>query len=323
MKFLMCLLFLWCSFLKVYAQESDDSDLEVTFSNKGVNLAGTIHLPSGPGPFPGVVVVHGSGTSDRSNPWTSAYVTALLERGVAVLHPDKRGSGASGGNWREASFSDLADDAVAAFRELHSHPQVDSSRVGLIGFSQGGHIVPIAATRAPEVAYVINVSGSVVPILEQIGDELRLMGAREGLSEHQVKMVGDIHELAVQFVLTGQGWNPYLDALKAAKDGGLSDSDVIGGFPTERDSPAWGFLRRLGAFDPLPFWYEVDAPVLFMYGGRDQNVDVFKSTDIIQEKLTPADVTYSLLFFGNNGHALYREDAMDFVARWLHDGGID
>ncbi|HMB90414.1 MAG TPA: alpha/beta fold hydrolase [Rhodothermales bacterium] len=296
---------------------------EVAYSNRDISLAATLLIPTGPGPFPGVVIVHGSGSSDRSNPWTSAYATSLVERGIAVLHPDKRGSGASGGNWRDATFLDLAHDAIAALDVLSAHPLVDTARVGVIGFSQGGHVVPVVATRSPAVSFVINVSGSVVPILEQIGDEIRQMGEQEGLTADELATVQSIHKRAVAYVLTGEGWDAYAEALAEATRGHLANAEVVAGFPTEPDSPAWNFLRTIGNFDPLPYWRKVKVPALFLYGGRDENVDVYKSADVIEKVLTPTGLAYSLLLFRNNGHGLYRDDAMEFIAQWIRDGGID
>lgn len=307
-----------------YAQSPDSmhaSSRAVTFTNGDVVLAGTLLLPSGKGPFPGVVLVHGSGSSDRSNPWTSAYASALRERGIAVLHPDKRGSGESGGDWSTASFLDLAGDATAALDVLAADGSVDSTRIGFIGFSQGGHVAPLATVRAERASFVINVSGSVVPILDQIGDELRKMGEREGLSANELATVEALHEKAVSYVLTGEGWEGYSGALERALAGPLGDSDVVQGFPTDPNSGAWAFLRTIGDFDPLPYWKDVSVPALFLYGGRDENVDVYRSVGVIEESLTPLDLDYTLLLFRSNGHALFREDAMAFIARWIHDGG--
>jgi len=296
---------------------------EVTYAGGDAELAASVLLPPGPGPFPGVVIVHGSGSSDRSNPWTAAYARALVERGIAVLHPDKRGSGKSGGSWRDATFETLADDAAAGLEQLCSHSSIDTSRVGLIGFSQGGDIVPLAATHSTKVRFVIDVSGSVVPMAEQIGDEVKKMGEREGLSQAQLEALASLNEMAIGWALTGEGWDAYAGALSEAKEGALSGANVVAGFPTEPDSPAWGFLRTVGNFDPLPYWRELRVPALFLYGGKDQNVDVYKSADLIEGSLTEAGVAYSLLLFRNNGHALFRDDAMDFIARWIRDGGAD
>lgn len=218
---------------------------------------------------------------------------------------------------------DLADDALAALHSLRAQPKVDPARVGLVGFSQGGHIIPVAAMRSMAVAFAVNISGSVVPIMEQIGDELQSMGVREGLSEDALKTVQAIHSHAMHYVLTGQDWINYESALAAVRHGQLGDSAVLEGFPTEPDSPAWDFLRTIGDFDPLPYWQEVEVPALFIYGGRDENVAVYKSADIIEESLTPTCLPYTLILFRNNGHALFREDAMDFIARWIRDGGAD
>lgn len=307
-----------------FARAQSWSSTDVTYSSGSEELAATILTPEGPGPFPAVVLVHGSGSSDRSNPWTAAYASALAERGVIVLHPDKRGSGASSGDWRSASFEVLALDAVAAVETLAAASDVDTSRIGLIGFSQGGHIVPLAASMSREVDMVVNISGSVVPILEQVGDELLLMARQEGLSEDQAALVARIHDHGVAYVLHGESeWDAYAEVLHSAKDHGISDTDVVSGFPTDPSSPAWDFLRTIGNFDPLPIWKNLDVPTIFIFGGRDTNVDVFKSADIIEKTLSESDLPYSLLLFRNNGHAMYRDDVMAFLAQWFRDGGSD
>lgn len=65
---------------------------EVTFQNGDLDLAGMLFLPGGTGPFPAVVVIHGSGTSRRDNPWYLTIVAELQSNEFAVLLPDKRGS---------------------------------------------------------------------------------------------------------------------------------------------------------------------------------------------------------------------------------------
>lgn len=294
---------------------------DVTFPSGGLTLAATIRLPDGPGPFPGAVLVHGSGASDRSNPWTSAWAEALVARGIAVLHPDKRGSGASEGDWREATFADLAGDAVAAAAALRAHPGVDRTNVGVIGFSQGGHVVPAAAARDTSIAFAASVSGSVVPILEQIGDEVLMAAEREGLGEQDLARVARIHEASVRFVLAGSGWDEYEAALRDAGGSGLAGRDVIERFPTDREDPVWNHARRLGAFDPMEHWRRLTVPILIAYGGRDERLRVAKSVARIQAELDPAGANYTLLLLGPNGHAHVRDDQLDLIARWIKDRG--
>ena len=79
----------------------------------------------------------------------------------------------------------------------------------------------------------------------------------------------------------------------------------------------------MGNFDPLPYWKQLEVPALFLYGGKDQNVDVVKSVGIIERTFRESRSSHTVLLFGNNGHALFRDDAMDFIARWIRDKGID
>src|SRR5205085_2653506 len=120
---------------------------DVRYSNGLVSLSATLEVPRIPGRLPAVVIVHGSGMSDRRNAWTTAYADALARRGIVVLYPDKRGSGSSDGDWRTASFADLAGDASAGVALLRARPDVDPSRIGAIGFSQGGYVVSILAAE--------------------------------------------------------------------------------------------------------------------------------------------------------------------------------
>jgi hypothetical protein len=88
----------------------------VQFSSGEVRLAGTLISPNTRGPHPAIILVHASGAEDRE--YLLPFARFLIRRGIAVLGYDKRGVGGSTGDWRTASFDDLASDAVAAFEYL-------------------------------------------------------------------------------------------------------------------------------------------------------------------------------------------------------------
>jgi len=116
---------------------------EITFTNGSATLSGSVIYPAGPGPFPGVVFLHGSGAEGR---WANRYLaTALARRGVAALIYDKRGVGSSTGDWQEAGFEDLVRDHSAAVETLRARPRIAPDRVGIHGHSQGGTIAPWVA----------------------------------------------------------------------------------------------------------------------------------------------------------------------------------
>ena len=292
---------------------------EVRFRSGGVELAGTVLVPPGERPTPGVVIVHGSGSSDRSNPWTSAWAEALAARGVAVLHPDKRGSGESGGDWRTVGFDVLVADAVAAVETLGRLPEVDADRTGVIGFSQGGHIAPAVATESETVRFVGSISASVVPLVEQIVDEVELAAERAGLDAGQVAEVTALHRSAIHYATTGAGWERYATEREAALDTPIGP--VVEPFPDDPDDWVWSWGRAVGNFDPLVHWIAADVPRLLVYGGADERIRVGESVGLVRDHLVGPGENTVLLVFGSNGHGLYRDDAADLIARWVASGG--
>lgn len=296
---------------------------ETVFSNNTINIAATLYTPSNLDNYPAIVIVHGSGTSTRQNPWTSAYVNALIKSGIAVLYPDKRGSGQSTGDWSNSTFEELAEDVIAGVQYLKTIPNIDKSRIGIIGFSQGGHIVPIAASISKDINFAISISASTVPMMEQIMDEVEMMAVREGLDSDQIEKVENVNRKYIYSALTGTNFKDYINTLNEVKQGDLKEKDVVQGFPTDSSHISSTFINTIGDFDPIPYWKKINKPILFVYGGKDKNVMVHKSISRIEHTLGKNDYNYSILFFKNNGHALYREDLLDFIARWVIDKGVN
>jgi dienelactone hydrolase len=145
--------------VRLYEQEP------VTFANGDVRLAGVLLLPPGPGPHPALVFVHGSGPGTRGQSPSEADLFA--RNGIAVLAYDKRGCGESTGNWRQADFGELADDVLAAVRHLRRDSRIRADKVGLWGVSQAGWIIPLAASRSEDVAFIVPISGGAVTPAEQ------------------------------------------------------------------------------------------------------------------------------------------------------------
>lgn len=244
---------------------------EVRYERDDLTLAALLMLPETEGPHPGAVVIRGSGGSDRSNPWTRAVAEEILGAGVAVLLTDKRGSGASEGDWRAADFHDLAGDAMAGVRYLRSRPEIRGSAIGLVGLSQGGRVAPIAASRSGKVAFVVNVSGSAVSFLEQSFHEMGNMARQAGLPESAVREVLALNRAAGEFLLTGN-WAPY----DRARARGLATPwrQIAEGFPASPDAEIWTFLRGVASYSPLPYWAQVTVPVLVLYGEADERDNV-------------------------------------------------
>jgi dipeptidyl aminopeptidase/acylaminoacyl peptidase len=143
----------------------------VSIVSDGDTLVGDIYMPDRRprGGVPGVAIVHGSGTMPRSS--HRFYIEPLNAMGIAVLVYDKRGVGESGGTYSPvgtadsiASIGQLARDASNAAKVLASHRGVDPKRIGLIGASQAGWIMPLAATHDPALSFLVVISGPAVTV---------------------------------------------------------------------------------------------------------------------------------------------------------------
>jgi hypothetical protein len=109
-----------------------------------------------------VAFVHGGGRATRA--YLPDLHALLLRHGVAVLAYDKRGVGQSAGRYvfnaaSPATIDQLARDASAAARFLAAQPEVDRTRVGLVGHSQAGWVMPLAASREQAVRFLISFAG--------------------------------------------------------------------------------------------------------------------------------------------------------------------
>jgi len=144
---------------------------EVAYENQSANvhIAGTLTLPKGKGPFPAVLLIAGSGALDRDEtvhfhkPFL-VLADHLTRHGIAVLRTDKRGVGKTTGekpigDYSESTILDFADDALAGVEYLKSRKEIDPKRIGLLGHSEGGVVGPIAASRSPDVAFIVMLAG--------------------------------------------------------------------------------------------------------------------------------------------------------------------
>lgn len=139
------------------------------FASNNAQLHYALDLPSGSGPFPTVVIGHGSGRVTKEE--GAAHAPFLLGHGFAVLRYDKRGAGQSTGTYRglsalnsELQVQELAGDMLAGVVFLRTRREVDSNRIGLMGVSQAGWVMIAAAERSPDVKFFVAVVGSTVPV---------------------------------------------------------------------------------------------------------------------------------------------------------------
>ena len=186
-RFAILLNLLFIILFQVNAQSSNPINIEdVTFMSEGVRLAGTIYKPTQT--HASVVIVHGSGQESRMN----NFAELLAKNGISVLTYDKRGVGKSGGiyagpevgtnNIDSANINLLAKDATAALNKMKEYS--NNSPLGLIGFSQAGWIIPIAAKNNPLVEFMVLFSCPTVTTLEQLRFQFYTNGKTDFWDSH-------------------------------------------------------------------------------------------------------------------------------------------
>ncbi|MEN5436755.1 alpha/beta hydrolase [Sphingobacterium faecium] len=182
-----CLIF---SFLLVsltlYAQSTTINP--INFTSKKIKLSGAIYAAKDP--KAGVVIVHGSGQELRS----IELASFLANNGISVLTYDKRGVGESGGEYAGPEVGTnnidpynlnlLATDVQEALKTLKEFIQDNNVPVGLLGGSQAGWIIPIAADKCKKTDFIVLLSGPVIPTLEQLRFQFFTNGNRNFWDTH-------------------------------------------------------------------------------------------------------------------------------------------
>ncbi|MGW4644715.1 alpha/beta hydrolase family protein [Sphaerisporangium sp. NPDC004334] len=304
-----------------YATRGRFGERDVTLGTGPLAVPGTLTMPRGRGPHPGVVLLSGGGPFDRDatsgpNKPLKDLAWGLACRGVAVLRFDKvtcvhgaRVSDADGFTMTE----EYVPHAVAAVRLLRSSPSVDAARVFVAGHSMGGKVAPRVAAAEPSVAGLVIMAGDAEPMHRSAVRVARHLAS---------PAIGAMTEPDVEAI-----------ARQAAQveDPCLSPSTPAALLPLGLPASYWLDLR---AYDPVAAAAALEVPMLILQGGRDYQVTV--EDDLARWKAglaRRADVEFRLyaaddhLFFPGTGPSTpagyQRAQHVDpavvaDIAAWLH-----
>ncbi len=270
--------------------------VDVRFGNpwaEGVELAGTLTLPNGAGPFPGAVLISGSGPQDRDETiWGhkpfAVLADHLTRRGVAVLRYDDRGFGASTGAYGSATSADFATDAAAAARFLAGRPEIDADAIGLVGHSEGGMIAPIAASRHQGVAYLVLLAAPGTDTKELRRSQSRAMRSSQGASEAQL----DVTEPLLDRLAEASAAAPDRATAEAAVRDLLTPATLQAlGLPESRKEPLVAeltseWMHYFLNYDPPEFLARIRVPVLALNGSLDIQVPPAENLEAISRALS-------------------------------------
>jgi dienelactone hydrolase len=225
-------------------------------------VPGTLSLPKGKGPFPAVVLLHGSGPNDRDetigpNKPLRDLAFGLASRAIAVLRFDKRhrvhGAKAIKMKAPVTIKEEVIDDALLAVQLLRKHKEIDAKRVFVLGHSLGGMVAPRIGQLDPRLRGLILLAANTRPLEDLILSQFRYQFALDGgPSKEQKKQLEEIEK-----------------QVKKVKDAILPADTPAKELPLNIPAPYWLALK---AYSPSATAAKLDTPLLILQGERDFQV---------------------------------------------------
>lgn len=284
------------------------SSLDVSWQLDGITMEGTLVRPDGDGPFPAVVLVAGSGPTDRdwcspmlpgSNGSGRLFAEAFAREGIASLRYDKRASGERAIEnvtklLGRVSMQSHLDELVAAVRVVAASDFVDASRIVGLGNSEGTLHVLHYATGDHDIPFagIVLAAPPGRPIQTVLLFQLALQAAQ---IPDGVELMPKVEEAAARYA-AGQPMNA---------DPSLPDSVkmVLASFEAPANLPLARELWVESARDPL---VKVQIPTLVLIGGSDVQIDAHADGDPLQEAAAGMrNVTFA---FPPHANHVFKED---------------
>lgn len=284
-------------------QKMPIEEQEISFKSGDATLSGTLLIPPGSDARPAIILLHGSGLLTRYS--FGPYPHFFTSLGLAVLVYDKRGAGASTGQFMtEASYypNGFTDDALAAFRYLQSRKDIDARKIGLWGTSEGGMLTTQVASRNNEVRFIIDSSGFMMPLSEQLLYKVKAQLQADGFPPDDIAAAGALQRERLNVERTGEGYKEFQALREKSKD--KKWFFLFSDDPTSLDDMRWQW-SHVYAFDPLPALKKVSCPVLGVFGALDVYTEANAAAANLRNVLSSAgNERVMVKVFPNANHAL-------------------
>ena len=308
------LLFLLISLNEIKAQSSGIITEDVRFESEGISLAGTIYKPRHS--HAAVVLVHGSDQTPRMR----EFASVLANKGISVLTYDKRGVGESGGiyvgpevgtnNVDTANLILLAKDASAAVNILHQRDK--SAPIGLIGFSQAGWIIPIAAKSNPTVEFMVVFCGSLVSTYEQLLFQFYTEGNPDFWDSHNETETREYIRNNADLI-----FEKLLFRFLEKEDPGFWDNHTIAEAREHIRNNAERY--QFASTDPYDALISLSIPGIWLWGSKDVQVPVGFSIERLNA-LKVHGKPYEYCLFSTLGHNVAFSNStepIDIAIQWI------
>lgn len=281
----MCKFLIPLAILMVFTQKGFSNpynEEEVTFVNRtdGVRLAGTLTWPCTEGPFPAVILLHGSLPFDRDcthlgRKFFLAWADYLTRQGIAVLRFDKRSAGKSTGNYDTATIEDFALDALAGVEYLKARQEIQ--QIGLVGHSEGGMTAALAASQSEDVAFIVMMGAPCVNLEKIMREQVALIHRADKVDEETIALHRQILQEIFAVITTEK------DRERAAKQIRevlrehfdrltIAQKTAIGTIDEQINSFNSVSFRYVLTYNPAVTLRKVKVPVLALFGELDTSI---------------------------------------------------
>ena len=293
---------------------------EVTFQNGAVNLAGTLTLPQGDGPFPAVLLISGSGLQDRDETLVGHkpfWVLAdhLSRAGITVLRVDDPGIGKSTPHPKPPTTADFATDVEAGVAFLKQDDRM--GRIGLIGHSEGGLIAAIVASRSNDVDFVVLMAGPGVPGAELLRKQNERIFDAAGIAGERKQNLLTLLDRLFTTLTSDMAED---EQRRVVEEIVRKQLEINGTPPAQQDEAQvqalveqslTPWMRYFLTFDPRPALEKIRVPVLALNGELDVQVDAEQNLTAIAAALNKG---------GNRNVTVHRLPEHNHLFQHAHTG---
>lgn len=292
---------------------SFSQDIEIRFFNTqdSIWLSGTLSTPDTANKHPVVVLISGAGGQDRDYQFGNYSLFKMLsdslnKLGLAVLRYDDRGIGFSEGNHEIATTYDFSKDLEAAVDYVYKLNFIDSSKIGLIGHSEGGFIAPLLASRDRRIDFIISMAGPGETLRKVLSKQLYDINLYLGMKTYVAKKYGELRDSTICLLskdtsaYTKESITKYIDH-EVYQFNSLNE-DSLSNIPIdlwiEEFSKPW--YRYLLNLDPIEVWENISCQSLILNGTFDKQVDFNANALRIKEYTSPEKVQVVLIEGANH-----------------------
>jgi len=275
---------------------------EIHFESGRFSLSGVFVKPDTPGPYPVAIFNHGdsAGLIDRySRGFYRIFWERLTQIGFACLSWDTPGAGESTGTHDfDNLFNERTAIVLSAIEYLKSRPDIDKRRIGLVGHSQAGYIMPMVIMKSNDVSFMINLSGPAMNSVEQGGFLVESRLLEKSYSRREANKCREMW-IECRYANT---YNEYLKYAKPLNEQGIVDIISKEDFQPLAADDQWGYA-------PATLLDNITIPVLAIFGDRDRNIDAIEDAKLYENSLKQAkNKNFHVKLFHNADHSLFESE---------------